>query len=179
VFPDLAMIGRVETEVERNGKIERETRYSLSLFDRPLPLSLSLASCGRTWGVFRTGQGPENMSIICHAALNLLSRAKPTVSLKNRRKRAGWNVDYLETVIRQKAMILESFLRNDNVVIDPIIASEGSHGEGISCLNKHYESSKHAICRACGRRKNVTRAYARLLPPVGRPPWLRPCDRWT
>jgi DDE family transposase len=29
VFPDLAMIGRVETEVERNGKTECETRYYL------------------------------------------------------------------------------------------------------------------------------------------------------
>jgi hypothetical protein len=26
VFPDLAMIGRIETTVERNGKIEQETR---------------------------------------------------------------------------------------------------------------------------------------------------------
>ena len=52
---------------------------------------------------FRTGDGPQNMAIIRHTALNLLSGAKPTVSLKNRRKRAGWNVDYLETVIRQTA----------------------------------------------------------------------------
>ncbi len=29
VFPDLAMIGRIETDVERNGKIEHETRYYL------------------------------------------------------------------------------------------------------------------------------------------------------
>ena len=29
VSPDLAMIGRIETEVERNGKIEHETRYYL------------------------------------------------------------------------------------------------------------------------------------------------------
>jgi hypothetical protein len=43
------------------------------------------------------------MAIIRHTTLNLLSRAKPTTSLKNRRKRAGWNVDYLETVIRQTA----------------------------------------------------------------------------
>jgi hypothetical protein len=43
------------------------------------------------------------MAIIRHTALNLLSRAKPTTSLKNRRKRAGWNVGYLETVIRQTA----------------------------------------------------------------------------
>jgi hypothetical protein len=52
---------------------------------------------------FRTDQGPENMAIVRHTALNLLSRAKPTVSLKNRRKRAGQNVDFLETVIRQTA----------------------------------------------------------------------------
>ena len=52
---------------------------------------------------FRTGDWPQNMAIIRHAALNLLSRAKPTVSSKNRRKRAGWNTNYLETVIRQTA----------------------------------------------------------------------------
>ena len=52
---------------------------------------------------FRTRDGPQNMAIIRHTALNLLSGAKPTVSLKNRRKRAGWNVDHLETVIRQTA----------------------------------------------------------------------------
>jgi len=52
---------------------------------------------------FRTGDGPQNMAIIRHAALNLPSPARPTASLKNRRKRAGWNVDYLETVIRQTA----------------------------------------------------------------------------
>jgi hypothetical protein len=44
------------------------------------------------------------VAIIRHTGLNLRSRAKPTVSLKNRRKRAGWNVDYLETVIRHTAM---------------------------------------------------------------------------
>ena len=119
VFPDLAMIGRIETEVERNGKIEYETRYYLC----------SLALCALTfaravrahWSVenrlhwvldvifredlarFRTGHGPQNMAIIRHTTLNLLSRAKPTISLKNRRKRVSWNVDYLETLIRQNA----------------------------------------------------------------------------
>ena len=75
MFPDLAMIGRIETEVERNGKIEYETRYYLC----------SIALCALTfarvvrahWGVenrlhwvldvifredlarFRTGDGPQ------------------------------------------------------------------------------------------------------------------------
>ena len=52
---------------------------------------------------FRAGDGPQNMAIVRHTVLNLLSRAKPTISPKNRRKRAGWNVDYLETLIRQTA----------------------------------------------------------------------------
>jgi predicted transposase YbfD/YdcC len=119
VFPDLAMIGRIETTVERNGKIEQETRYylcSLAL------CALSFARAVRAhWGVenrlhwvldvvfrddlarFRTGDGPQNMAIIRHSALNLLSRARPTISLKNRRKRAGRNTDYLENIIRHTA----------------------------------------------------------------------------
>jgi hypothetical protein len=43
------------------------------------------------------------MAIVRHAAMNLLSRAKPNISFKNRRKRAGWNADYLETVINGEA----------------------------------------------------------------------------
>jgi len=119
VFPDLAMIGRIETEVERNGKTEYETRYYLCSLAM---CALMFARAVRAhWGVenrlhwvldvifrddlarFRTGDGPQNMAIVRHTALNLLSRAKPTTSLKNRRKRAGWNVDYLEALIRQTA----------------------------------------------------------------------------
>ena len=47
----------------------------------------------------RTGHGPENMAVVRHMALNLLSQAKPNTSLKNRRKRAGWNTTYLEQLI--------------------------------------------------------------------------------
>lgn len=118
-FPGLAMLGRVETEVERDGNTQRETRYYVS------SASLSAAMFGRVvrghWGIenrlhwmldvvfredlarLRSGNGPANMAIIRHTALNLLSRAKPTTSFKNRRKKAGWNVDYLETVLRRTA----------------------------------------------------------------------------
>jgi len=51
----------------------------------------------------RSGNAPANMAVVRHAALNLLSRAKPITSFKNRRKRAGWNTDYLETLIRGQA----------------------------------------------------------------------------
>ena len=51
----------------------------------------------------RSGHGPANMAIVKHVAINLLTQAKPATSLKNRRKKAGWNQDYLEKVIRRTA----------------------------------------------------------------------------
>ena len=111
------MAGRVETEVERDGKIQRETRYYLS------SIALSAEMFARVvrghWGIenrlhwmldvvfredlarLRSGNAPQNMAIVRHTALNLLSRSQPVTSFKNRRKKAGWNTDYLETVIRQ------------------------------------------------------------------------------
>jgi hypothetical protein len=54
-------------------------------------------------GPVHAGQGPANIAVVKHIAINLLRQAKPTVSLKNRRKRAGWNNDYLAHVIQQTA----------------------------------------------------------------------------
>ena len=51
----------------------------------------------------RTGHGPANMAVVKHMAMNLLRHAEPAISLKNRRKRAGWNVADLESLIRQAA----------------------------------------------------------------------------
>jgi predicted transposase YbfD/YdcC len=118
-FPGLAMIGRVVSEVERDGVIVHETRYYLSSA-RLSPEMFGWAVRGH-WAIenrlhwtldvvfredlarLRTGNAPANMAIVRHAALNLLSRAKPLSSFKNRRKRAGWNTDYLEAVIRGTA----------------------------------------------------------------------------
>jgi predicted transposase YbfD/YdcC len=118
-FPGLAMLGRVETEVERDGKIERETR--LYLCSTVLSAEMFARVVRGHWGIenrlhwmldmvfredltrLRSGNAPENMAIVRHVALNLLSRAKPITSFKNRRKKAGWDVDYLETVLRHTA----------------------------------------------------------------------------
>jgi hypothetical protein len=43
------------------------------------------------------------MAVVRHMAVNLLRQAAPSVSLKNRRERAGWNTAHLETLIRQTA----------------------------------------------------------------------------
>ncbi len=43
------------------------------------------------------------MAVTKHTVLNLLMRAKPITSFKNRRKKAGWNRDYLESLLKQTA----------------------------------------------------------------------------
>ena len=117
-FPGLAMIGMVESETERNGK----TVAGEALLSWAPPGSTpppSPAPCAAHWGIenrlhwvldvvfrddlarLRSGHGPANMAVVRHMAMNLLRQAKPTVSLKNRRKRAGWNTAYLESLIRQ------------------------------------------------------------------------------
>jgi predicted transposase YbfD/YdcC len=118
-FPGLAAIALVEAEVERGGKTTLARRYYLSsaLLDAP-----TFARAVRAhWGVenrlhwvmdvvfhddlarLRTGHGPENMAIVKHMAMNLVQQATPTTSLKNRRKLAGWDPSYLETLIQQTA----------------------------------------------------------------------------
>ena len=118
-FPGLAAIGMIESQTERGGVTETEKRYYLC------STGLDAETFGRVvrghWGIenhlhwvldvvfhddlarLRSGHGPANMAIIRHTALNLLTQAKPVTSLKNRRKKAGWNSDYLEKVIRQTA----------------------------------------------------------------------------
>lgn len=45
--------------------------------------------------------GPHNMAIVRHMAVNLLRKPTDKLSLKVRRKRANLDPDYLETLIRQ------------------------------------------------------------------------------
>jgi predicted transposase YbfD/YdcC len=115
-FPDLAMLGMVERETERGGRVERERRYYLASA-RLDAAGLARAVRGHRgienrlhWVLdvvfrddlarLRTGHGPENMAVVKHMALNLLRQAQPSTSLKNRRKLAGWNLDYLDRLIR-------------------------------------------------------------------------------
>ncbi len=118
-FPGLAMIGMVESEVERAGKIEHERRYYLC--SARLDAESFARAVRAHWHIenrlhwvldvvfrddlarLRTGHGPENMAVVKHMAMNLLRQARASTSLKNRRKLAGWSLDYLEALIRQIA----------------------------------------------------------------------------
>lgn len=118
-FAGLAMIGMIESTIERDGKTSRERRYYLS--SAKLDATTFARAVRGHWGIenrlhwvldvvfkddlarLRTGHGPANMTVVKHMAINLLRQAKPTCSLKNRRKRAGWNTHYLENLIHQNA----------------------------------------------------------------------------
>ena len=118
-FPGVVMVGKAESLIERNGKTEHQTRYYLC------STRMDAQTFGRIvrghWGIenrlhwmldvvfhedlarLRVGHGPANMAVVRHIGMNLLQKAKSTTSLKNRRKLAGWNTDYLAGVIRQQA----------------------------------------------------------------------------
>jgi predicted transposase YbfD/YdcC len=110
-FKDLAMIGMVEAEVERDGKTSIARRYYLS--SAPLSAQAFAAAVRAHWGIenrlhwvldvvfhddlmrLRTGSGPANMATIRHAALNIVKEIPDKASLKVRRKTLGWDDDYL------------------------------------------------------------------------------------
>jgi predicted transposase YbfD/YdcC len=118
-FPGLVMIGMIESEVERNGKLERARRYYLC--STRLDAATFARAVRAHWGVenrlhwvldvvfhddlarLRSGHGPENMAIVKHMALNLMRSTKASTSLKVRRKKAAWNTTYLSQVLRGAA----------------------------------------------------------------------------
>jgi predicted transposase YbfD/YdcC len=120
-FAGLSMIGMVETRVERAGIVGRERRYYVS--SASLDVQAFAAAVRAHWHVenrlhwvldvvfhddlvrLRTGNGPANMAVIRHMAMNLVRNPKDKHSLKNRRKLANLNQDYLENLIRQTSTL--------------------------------------------------------------------------
>jgi predicted transposase YbfD/YdcC len=117
-FPGLTTIAMVESTTERNGKIETERRYYLS--SAKLDAKTFAHAVRAHWGIenrlhwvldvvfhddlarLRSGYGPQNMAVVKHMAINLIRHPKDKHSLKNRRKLACLNVDYLESLIRNQ-----------------------------------------------------------------------------
>ena len=120
-FPHLAMIGMVETTVERKGAIERERRFYLC--SAKLDAKTFAHAVRAHWGIenrlhwvldvvfhddlarLRTGAGPQNMAVVKHMAMNLVRNPKDKHSLKVRRKLANLNQDYLEKIIRKSTAL--------------------------------------------------------------------------
>jgi predicted transposase YbfD/YdcC len=120
-FPHLAMIAKVEAEVEKNGKTSRESRYYLS--SAALDAKTFARAVRAHWGIenrlhwvldvvfhddlarLRSENGPENMAVVKHMAMNLVRNPKDHHSLKVRRKLANLNLQYLENLIRQNTAL--------------------------------------------------------------------------
>jgi predicted transposase YbfD/YdcC len=114
-WPGLKRIVMVESYRESDGKIEQETRFSLTSL---LLTAAQLGSIVRShWAIEnslhwvmdmifrddecrgRTDHAPANFTTIKHMALNLLRNAKGKDSLRLRRKVAAWDDDFLSSLV--------------------------------------------------------------------------------
>ncbi len=116
-MPDLAAIGMVEAEVVRDGQTSRSRRYYLS--SAALTPQAFAAAVRAHWGIEngvhwvldtvfdedrarnRKDHGPENLAILRKLALNVLRNARPTISIRRKRKRSGWSDEFARSVIGQ------------------------------------------------------------------------------
>ena len=115
-FPNLAVIGLVEAQIEKREKISLERRYYIS--SRRLSAEAFADAARSHWGIenrvhwvldvtfkedlsrLRVGHGAHNMAVVRHFALNLVRQAKDKRAIKRRRKVASWNPDYLAQMLQ-------------------------------------------------------------------------------
>jgi predicted transposase YbfD/YdcC len=114
-WPGLKAVAMVESTREIGAKIERETRFYITSSTRPAEQAgVAIRS---HWSIenslhwemdvvfrdddcrVRTDNAPANLAVIRHIAHNVLRRAPSKHSLRARRKIAGWDDDFLASLI--------------------------------------------------------------------------------
>jgi predicted transposase YbfD/YdcC len=114
-FPQLTTIAIVESRIERGGTIQTERRSYIS--SRTLTAAAFAAAARGHWAIentlhwvldvtfredlsrLRTGHGANNMAVVRHFALNLVRQVADKRSIKRRRKRAAWDLQYLLEIL--------------------------------------------------------------------------------
>ena len=123
-FPKLATIAMIESTVETKTGTRTERRFYIT--SRTMT-AMALGEAVRThWQIenalhwvldvtfrddlarVRKGHGARNMAAVRHFAVNLLRAAPDKKSLKLRRKIAGWDPDYLHSLIQKMPVNLDS-----------------------------------------------------------------------
>ncbi len=114
-WPGLKAVAMVESTRETGEKIEQETRFYITSLTAPAsrvgPAIRDHWSIenGLHWVMdmtfrddecrVRTDHAPANLAVIRHMAQNLIRRAPGKTSLRLRRKTAGWDDDYLASLL--------------------------------------------------------------------------------
>ena len=117
-LPDVAAIIKVATRTELKDRGRFDTRYYISSAD--LTAEAAATAVRGHWGIenrlhwvldvvfdedqsrLRTGHGARNMAVVRHFAINLVRQAKDNKSIRLRRKLAGWDQDYLASILDPK-----------------------------------------------------------------------------
>lgn len=114
-FPHIVTLLQVHAVTEQAGKSTSETRTYLS--SAPLDIERLAQAARGHWGVesmhwlldvtfkddlsrYRQGHGAKNMAALRRFALDLVRSHKSKGSVKTRRKIAGWNPDFLLSVLQ-------------------------------------------------------------------------------
>jgi len=114
-LPDVATIVRVAARAELKDRSRFETRYYIS--SAALSATRAAEAVRSHWAIenslhwildvgfgddqsrLRKGHGARNMAVVRHFAINLTRAAKDKRSIKLRRKCAGWDPNYLATIL--------------------------------------------------------------------------------
>lgn len=114
-FEKLATIAMIEAKVETKAKAWSERRFYIC--SRPISARQMAEAVRAHWRIenslhwvldvtfredlarVRKGHGAKNMAVVRHFAVNLVRTANDKRSLKTRRKLAGWDPNYLATLL--------------------------------------------------------------------------------
>lgn len=114
-LPGVASIIRVQSKTEMKDRCRMDNRYFITSAE--LTSQAAANAVRQHWAIenrlhwvldvvfnedqarLRTGHGAKNMAVVRHFAINLIRAVSDKKSIKLRRKAAGWNDDYLASIL--------------------------------------------------------------------------------